>query len=113
MDHLLGDKFSTPAAKLSHRHWHAIRNYCPASLITHFAGGLTMVILARIKVRPVNSEGTPEPMRRTPLIQCRKGDEQDLRLHAVLMERLGFSSPKIQRLLSNAESISLIDSNDP
>lgn len=60
-----------------------------------------MVILARIKVRPVQSDVEAERLRRSPEVQCREGDEHELLLHAALLQRLGFDTPKIRRLLAN------------
>jgi hypothetical protein len=65
-----------------------------------------MVILARIKVRPVHSDAEAERLRRAPEVQCREGDEHELLLHAALLQRLGFDTPKIRRLLANHRLIS-------
>lgn len=64
-----------------------------------------MVILARIPVRPANLEGGTAPLRSVPEIQCCRGDEQELLLHAALLQRLGFDSPKIRRLLESRKTL--------
>lgn len=60
-----------------------------------------MIILKRIPVRRGEGESrsTSAHISNVPEIWCREENEKELLWHAALLQRLGFSSPMIRRLL--------------
>jgi hypothetical protein len=62
-----------------------------------------MVILKRIAMRPIGSDEPTAPLkpRNYPEVRCDMEDKRQVLKHAALLQRLGFSSPQIRRLMSN------------